>query len=287
MTQPKTPWEKKEVITQLAIPDGGRLKHPAEGYLFQPKSLDRCSNRSVACQCPRPTCRSEPCPPSVRLVSVAPDFGLRFRMERAGCGSYPEPAGHNSGMALPVDGVTERQRPNGLGLQIRQLTHVYQSLCRCCRASRCRLVVPVAPDFGLRFRMERAGCGSCPEPAGHNSGMALPVGEGPERRKPNELGRRIRSLTHAYQSLVSPSPSRVMPSHSHSPTGQGVVARRSCPKPAGHNSGMALPIGGGPERRKPNELGRRIQQLMRSRVAVGRSPGEVAATQVVPRSYRS
>ena len=214
MTQPKTPWEKKEVIIQLAIPDGGRLKHPAEGYLFQPKSLDRCSNRSVACQCPRPACRSEPCPPSVRLVSAA-------------------------------------------------------------------------PDFGLRFRMERAGCGSCPEPAGHNSGMALPVGEGPERRKPNELGRRIRSLTHAYQSLVSPSPSRVMPSHSHSPTGQGVVARRSCPKPAGHNSGMALPIGGGPERRKPNELGRRIQQLMRSRVAVGRSPGEVAATQVVPRSYRS
>ena len=41
VTQPKTPWEKKEVITQLAIPDGGRLKHPAEGYLFQPKSLDR------------------------------------------------------------------------------------------------------------------------------------------------------------------------------------------------------------------------------------------------------
>ena len=80
--------------------------------------------------------------------------------------------------------------------------------------------VSVAPDFGLRFQVERAGCGSYPEPAGHNSGMALPIGEGPERRKPNELGRRI-------------------------------------------------------------------QQLMRSRVAVGRSPGEVAATQVVPRSYRS
>ena len=102
-------------------------------------------------------------------------------------------------------------------------------------------VSAVAPDLGLRPRAERAGCGSSPEPAGHNSGMALSVGEGPERRKPNELGRRIRSLTHAYQSLVSLSPSRVMPPHSHSPTGQGNVARRSCPKPAGHNSGMDSP----------------------------------------------
>ena len=64
----------------------------------------------------------------IRPVAVALDFGLRFQVERAGCGSYPEPAGHNSGMALPVDEGPERQRPNELGLQIRQLTHVYQSL---------------------------------------------------------------------------------------------------------------------------------------------------------------
>ena len=36
VTQPKTPWGKKEVIAQLAIPDGGRLKHPAEGTCSQP-----------------------------------------------------------------------------------------------------------------------------------------------------------------------------------------------------------------------------------------------------------
>ena len=148
---------------------------------------------------------------SVALVPIAPVrfvpspsrsiFGLRFQVERAGCGSYPRPAGHNSGMTFPVDGVTERQRPNGLGLQIRQLTHAYQSLVSplpcvampSCRRRRARFWSTL-PGGARR-------CGSYPGPAGHNSGMALPVDEVTERN----TAERARSSDPAAHARVSGS----------------------------------------------------------------------------------
>ena len=129
VTQPKTPRGKKGGHCPTRHPRWRSTETPGRRYLFTANPKLACSNRPVACRC-RPTDRSRLFQLFlfIRPVAVALDFGLRFQVERAGCGSYPEPAGHNSGMALPVDEGPERQRPNELGLQIRQLTHVYQSL---------------------------------------------------------------------------------------------------------------------------------------------------------------
>ena len=97
----ENPVGKTEVVLQLAGPAGGRQKHSVVVSKTRGSSTVSSPSRPISVY--------------VRERSVP------------GAGRAPS-VGHNSGMALPVDEGPERQRPNELGLQIRQLTHMYQSL---------------------------------------------------------------------------------------------------------------------------------------------------------------